>query len=620
MMMTKSIIVISAGRGEQMKKETTRFNQPTDRSVANSAELNAAISDANQLQSGLTLNIWIGKDLTLSEDIAPVNTAGTVTVAPVSGMNSVRLDGGGTYRGFVVISGTMNLNDMSICNMVTRGPAGGLGAGGGLFVASVADARLTGDDGKPVNPYHPAGEASAVTLRNVSFSGCQAYGGHGAVLPVLGGSGGPGCSFWDDKLGPPPPASTGVEGTGPWHAMTESSYGVVLGSGCFGMSGIGGAGGLGGSGGAIQWWQDGPAPDGVQGWPGGTGEGGGYGAAGGPGGGGGGGGGGGADLTADQWGSYDQQSGGAGGPGGAGGGCGVPGFGGGGDPASTVPSQQGQPGAAPTSSAVDGSFAGRGGTGGTGAPVGAGAGFGGAVFVMDSAGLTLMGSGEISGGQAVGGTADTPGPSGAGAGAGIFQQGSGALMVVPDQDATYTISDPLVDESGAVANGLVPPSSRGAGADGLLAGGGGVWSLEINGEGTLALTGPHAFAGVIRVNLGALDLSGYANAAANDLYLGAATSLVRRSAAGSKPLTFRDITVDQGGATLALNGYARITAASLSAPGGVTIAVDPDGFQPATPVTVLSTAQPMSPRPDVTVSPGYQVSVSSTDITVTKND
>jgi hypothetical protein len=122
----------------------------------------------------------------------PADSRLTIQGTSSGGVPQVQtIDGGNTQqRGLFVYAGTVNINDLTIQNMLAQGGIGGVGAGGGgaglgggLFVG----ANVPGDLGN-------------VTLTNVTFANDQARGGTGGAgggsgplgLPGGGGGGGGG--------------------------------------------------------------------------------------------------------------------------------------------------------------------------------------------------------------------------------------------------------------------------------------------------------------------------------------------------------------------------------------------------------------------------------------------
>ncbi|MEY4546104.1 MAG: hypothetical protein RL685_2299 [Pseudomonadota bacterium] len=558
-----------------------------------------------------TVAVAIDSTLTLQGQLPAINTAGTFEIGAESG--SATLDGAGTYSGFVILSGTVSLSNLTIQNMKAQGANGCLGAGAGLLVANVSSAN-TPPNG---NPYQPRGSVPNVTLSGVTFSNCQAIGGSGKPggSEGAGGTGGVGGDT-DGNSGGSSTATT-LSGIGP--------LGTALTQGYFGVCGPDGAIAAGGPGGS--YYNQGPIP-GNPGTPGNAGGQGGFGAGAGAGGGGGGGGGGtGASFSA----------GGTGGGGAEGGSGGTAGFGGGG-PGTSTSGTAGQPGthtwgsppadsvAAPSEAKEEGTgwppwpaqygTGGTGGTGGNGAPGGGGAALGGAIFVMGEASLWIEGTGTISGGSVTGGSSTGAGGNGCAAGAGIFLQGSGTLNVGPLLNETVTISDPIVDEAGAVATGAIASNGTGNGPDNLPAGGGpGTWAVSVVGDGTLALQGSHAFTGGINVGSGTLDLSKYAGGVADvSVASGATLALLPADATA---LQFASLTL-QSSAALSLNGFACLNATTLNAQR-ITIAVEAAGFSPGVPVPLLTWTTPMSTPPTVTLQapPDYHLSHKTNQIAVT---
>lgn len=599
-----------------MNKQATEFlvqaGNKTN-AVTTVDELNTKIAIANALSSGESLTIQI-QGLTLNGDITPINTAGSVTIEAATD-DPVTLNGLYTppppappvqYRGFMVLSGNVTLSNLNLTNMVAQGSNGCLGAGGGLFVANLP----------ACSPYGIKGSASSVTLSNVSFSNCSALGGSVTDCAVGGSGGAPGSNDNDNGDHDGYGGNNGNPGNQGLTPNGNGPFGTTVKAGQFGIVGSGGQGGSAypnaGGGGGCHWYSvgenGGPGKEGHPGSPGGAGGYGGGSGAGGSGGGGGGGGGGGM-------GSFDSGNGGQGGPGGAGGPVGTAGFGGG-------------QGAGPTPyTAGDGSngiTGGQGGQGGNGGYAGGGAGFGGALFVMGGAGLMIEGSGSkftlVSGGTVQGGSSPGAPSNGANAGTGLFLQGAGTLSFAPGQ--TITVSDEIVDESGAVASGRVSINNAGSGPDGLPAGGGsGKWGIDMSGDGTLILQGTHAFAGPITVNSGTLDLSDFSCVVASDLTVEAGGTLTLQPTAATSALRLNQLTLnpstESSKTVLYLNGYSLISVNSLSATD-FTLSLDPAGFITGTPVEVVTSTSPIGTVHVSITQPGYRVAVNANAISVTK--
>jgi hypothetical protein len=396
-----------------------------------------------------------------------------------------------------IIAHTQNvaINDLTLKDGLAQGgtgDAGGMGAGGALFVNQSAN----------------------VTLTDVTFSQDHAIGGDGDLN--LGGGGGLGGNGGTSTAG----GGGGIFGNG------GDGFGAG-GGGIFGNGGNGVSLSIGGGGGGYS-GDGGNAPSGagaagilsIAGLSGGggTGEGsnggdggtngGGGGAGGSVGGGGGGGfggsngsttgnagfgGGGGTHLTSFVFGGLGGFGGGGGsdlgqgGFGGGGGGEGNGGYGGGG------------------SFKGNGGFGGGGGEGdgipgfggGSGAN-GGGAGMGGAIFVVKGGRLTVNvdGTAREKDGSVTGGAAgNVTGTAGSAFGSGLFVQGSHLTF---GGSGTYTVVDVIADQNG----------SGGAAASDGLGGTGGATTLTKNGTGKLILDGADIYTGKTTVNGGTLQVDG----------------------------------------------------------------------------------------------------------------
>jgi hypothetical protein len=136
---------------------------------------------------GVSYIVNINSSFTMTGVVAPLQVVGSSTIT-VNG-NGNTINGGGLFRPFFVLNGTVNINNLTVSNaaaiggsgglqtdIVTTGGGGGggLGAGGGLFVNSTA----------------------TVALSNVSFINNQAKGGNGGASsfsgPAVAGGGGGG--------------------------------------------------------------------------------------------------------------------------------------------------------------------------------------------------------------------------------------------------------------------------------------------------------------------------------------------------------------------------------------------------------------------------------------------
>ncbi len=536
---------------------------------------NTITNNANAMgaSDNLTIQITVST-LTLDGNLTPINTAGMLTIEAADDSNPVTIDGQGWWHGLVVLScQQLNLNSLIFKSTSCRGAPGCLGAGGGLLIANVSSAN-------GANGYSPnCDSAPNVILSDVSFLNCSAIGGSGMSTGANGGAGGIG--------GAEGQGDSGSDGASP-----NSLLGVTQ-PGYFGNC-AGGSGGDGGSG--TSFWNG----TGNNGSSGGSGGDSGYGA----GAGGGGGGGGGAA-------GYSWLSSSTGGNGGNGGDAGTPGFGG----SNGGSGENGQGGLA-----VKGD--GPGGAGGRGSLSGAGAAFGGAIFIMQDASLQIysLSASNIASGEVKGGSSSVVGGSdGAAAGTGMFLQGSGFLNFIPEQ--TYTISDSIVDEVGAVAMDGVAESNQGNGPDGLPMGGGhAVWGLIMTGNGILSLQGEHAFYGEITLSDGTLDLSDYQNQGANEFQLNGGT--LKQQPTSATTLTLGNITM-KNAATLALNGYSNINTpnfqlGSNNASTSLTIDFDDTGFSGTSQVILTSGSSIPSTLKLISASKKYKCLIQDKTIVIQK--
>ena len=155
--------------------------------VNSTAALNAALKviDLGGSKSAPNTNytITFGSSFTLNGELFAINLASGDTLT-IDGANQT-LDGGNTYRGFLVDTGAVTIKNLTISHTLAQGGTGGAasigaggggaGLGGGLFVAAGAQ----------------------VTLAGVTFSGDVAEGGAGGSFasayfggfPIGGGGG-----------------------------------------------------------------------------------------------------------------------------------------------------------------------------------------------------------------------------------------------------------------------------------------------------------------------------------------------------------------------------------------------------------------------------------------------
>ncbi len=460
--------------------------------ITTEAQLEAAIVQADTAVAGSgVITIDLAGDIAFNSELSAINLKSGVTL-DIQG-NGCVLDGGGAWRGLLVYSGAVTVENLTLQNMTAVGGAGGAGGGGGgglgggLFVANDA-----------ANGAAPG----SVVLTNVNFAGDSAVGGASGVSPgsILnggggglggaggagsdplrnGGGGGVGLSAAGGSGGIPTPGGAGsilgaVNGGGGGLGASTVAYITSGFPHVQGVAAVGGAGGgVGGSLGyytitnynlAVSW-------EGVGGAGGFGGGGGGGNHAGGRGGFGGGGGAAGGLVTGNFKG---YQTGGHGGFGGGGGG-----------------SQDIAGGAFSLFGGGAGSAIGGGAgaaTGGGGGGLGAGA----DIFVQAGASLTINGQGTLAQGTVSGGVGGAGGTSGSAYGSGIFLQGNQSVTLSPTAGQTLTIAGVIADVTGS--HDSSPFHTAGAG------------SLADSGAGRLVLSATNTFTGGVTLNGGTLELA-----------------------------------------------------------------------------------------------------------------
>jgi ribosomal 50S subunit-recycling heat shock protein len=234
---TKYSISYKGGDGNDV--ELTMID-PNNFKVETAAELKNAIDTINSRSTGTgtaySITVKAGSTLTEAATMAAIKLQGSGGNADsliIYGNNST-LDGAGTFGGFTIASGNVEIASLAINNTMAQGSdgvrgdavlggggGGGAGLGGGLYVSSAAN----------------------VTLSNVSFSGNKAIGGDGGEGgfsdPFLKNSG-----YGGDLNGT---ISSGGAGTSSGNG-SDGLFGGG-GGGAGSSAGIGGAGGFGGGGG-----------------------------------------------------------------------------------------------------------------------------------------------------------------------------------------------------------------------------------------------------------------------------------------------------------------------------------------------------------------------------------
>lgn len=499
------------------------------RGVLNQININVVPDTYNiTFALGASNTISIGAMLPL---LNLTNAGNTINIDGANGGTQIILNGGSLWRGFFARQGIVNLQNMTIQNVISvggSGGGGGMGAGAAFFVdaatvsltnVTVSGATVTGGAGGTAEGAGGGGLGIGSTGSSVlgGDSGGAGFGGASpsAIPPGMffsnGGSGGGGINCGMNHEGTGGRGSSGGCGLAGVNGDPGTIGGGVGGlsggnggNGAGGISGggnIGGASGGGGGGGGYGCQYGGGGGGGINGvTPMITGNGGtgGYGGGGGrsalgvgstAGDGGFGGGGGGGGLN---------QNGGHGGFGGGGGvqghaftnGGGFGGFGGGGGGFTDT-----------VTSALGGVGGGRGNTnnmsGGGGS--GGGAGFGGAFFV-NTGSLTINAPFSLTGTSATGGAAGPQATAGWQAGNDCFFV-TGATAVFDPQGSAFTISNTIGDDSAASFVGAPVGVTVGSGT-------GAVITIGTTLGGTVTFSSPNTYSGGTIINSGTLALSG----------------------------------------------------------------------------------------------------------------
>ena len=477
----------------------------TNTADSGAGSLRQAIFDANAAGGTNTIDVQngLGTITLTSGDLNALNSNITLNG------NGNTLSGNNAFRGLLVYSGTVAINDLTIENAVASGGDAGQAAGGG---AGLGGALLVKD-------------GANVTISNLVAQNNAATGGDGGAQAASGITGGSG----------------GMGGDGGAAASGTNGGGGGLGSGATGGSN-------GGNGG-----------DGIAQGEGAGGDGADLGGGGGTGGSNGGGGGsgdqsvGGGGVNGIDGTFTDDPDGGFGGGGGK---AGNGGFGGGGG-----------------AFRGDGGFGGGGGGGGLGsvanvgqggfgagngvssgtisqAAGGGGLGAGGAIFVMDGATLTIAGTLTVNNNTVTGGTGGTgaagTAEDGSAFGDGVFLQGSGTLTFNPDTGNTQTLANTITDQAGS--------------------GGTGSWALTKNGAGTLTLSAANSYSGATNLSAGTLSLSGsgtLGNAAGALNLTGGTLDLGTTTQTRTGTITLNGATVSNG--TLSSSGSFDTQSGTISA-------------------------------------------------------
>ncbi|KZB62115.1 hypothetical protein AUP42_03920 [Thalassospira lucentensis] len=477
----------------------------TNTADSGAGSLRQAIFDANAAGGTNTIDVQngLGTITLTSGDLNALNSNITLNG------NGNTLSGNNAFRGLLVYSGTVAINDLTIENAVASGgdagqaAGGGAGLGGALFVKDGAN----------------------VTISNLVAQNNAATGGDGGAQTASGVTGGGG----------------GMGGDGGTVVSGTNGGGGGLGSGATGGSNSGNGG------------------DGIAQGEGAGGDGANLGGGGGTGGNNGGGGGsgdqsvGGGGVNGIDGTFTDDPDGGFGGGGGK---AGNGGFGGGGGAFRGDGGFGGGGGGGGLGSVADvgqGGFgAGNGVSSGTisQAAGGGGLGAGGAIFVMDGATLTIAGTLTVNNNTVTGGNGGTgaagTAEDGSAFGDGVFLQGSGTLTFNPDTGNTQTLANTITDQAGS--------------------GGTGSWALTKNGAGTLTLSAANSYSGATNLSAGTLSLSGsgtLGNAAGALNLTGGTLDLGTTTQTRTGTITLNGATVSNG--TLSSSGTFDTQSGTISA-------------------------------------------------------
>ena len=435
------------------------FAQPATHVVATETDLRQALATAAPEDT-----IVFAADITLTGDLPIIDSDLTIQGGGFT------LSGDNQYRGLMIIQGpepalvTVTIANLTIADTTAAGGTGG-------------DGSLPGGGGAGLGGALYVGEGTFVIAEDVSILSSSAVGGSGGTFVESTNPGGGG----------------GMGGDG-GDGGTDSNVLTNGGGGGLGNTAVGGTDGDGGAGIAVDRAPGGGALNtngGAGGGGGGSGE---AGAGGG--------------IFGDS--VFDPELGGDGGFGGGGGGAalgfggngGFGGGGGGGFETGGFGGYGGGGGSAGITPGVGGVFGGEGGTAGGGG----GAGLGGAVFIENEGFLLIANSFTISGNSVAPGSGGSAGALGAGSdgqafGSGIFLAGSGQLSFDIEDGITSTISDDIVDETGA---GFID---------------GGAWFLSKCGNGTLVLSGNNRYSGGTDVCEGTLQVTDERNVGSGAIFI-----------------------------------------------------------------------------------------------------
>lgn len=493
--------------------------------VGTTGDLRYVLNLINQAPNAyqVNFNLPAGQETISVQGMIPVlnqNAANTLLIdgsnTSGSGVN-VRINGGGSQRGFIAEQGPINIQNMTIENTSANGGMGGVGKGGGGLGAGGAlfinQAQVVLSNVNMVNNVARGGNGgiqSGVTASDTAGGG--GMGGNGGSLGKAGG-GGLGGNGGSDPLGTNPAGGGGVAPGGNGGSLGGAgAAGGSFGSAEAGDAANGTAGGANGGGGGSGIGVFNGGGGGINGLDGtlATGGNGGYG-------------GGGAGHFGNGGFGGGGGSNGDGGFGGGGGSDGDGGFGGGGGGSTTTP-----------------------GTGGVGGGQGAinfggpGAGLGGGIFINSSnqyaeggGSLEVQGNSNFESNNAIAGQGATPlAQNGAAAGGAIFATSGHPITFNPGVSNQIVINGSIGDDSAntLTGNGYTPGTAEGV-------------SIIKKGVGTLTLLGTNTFAGKVDLQSGILQIDKDAALGKQDVSLevnGAAILEGLASFSSSRPIQLND--------------------------------------------------------------------------------
>jgi autotransporter-associated beta strand protein len=165
---------------------------PIPLTASTAAQLEQDITTVDAGSASSSYVIALDANISLTTDLSVLDSASNVTIQG----NGYTLDGGGITRGFFVLSGSVNIDNLTVQNTVAQGGAGGesdaaggggAGLGGGLFVGGSANVALDGVNFRNTSAVGGAGGTAQAPDNTPTTLGIGGGGGGG-----LGGAGGQG--------------------------------------------------------------------------------------------------------------------------------------------------------------------------------------------------------------------------------------------------------------------------------------------------------------------------------------------------------------------------------------------------------------------------------------------